>query len=131
MPGQPDSVAISPDERYAAIVIENERDEDVNDGLIPQLPAGLAADPRPARRCALRTVRADRPGRRSRPSDPEPEYVDINRRNEAVVSLQENNHLAIVDLAQGRGEARLLGRQRDACATSTRPRRSSARRSRA
>ena len=38
--GQPDSVAISPDEKYAAIVIENERDEDVNDGLIPQLPAG-------------------------------------------------------------------------------------------
>jgi hypothetical protein len=38
--GQPDSISISPDERYAAIVIENERDEDVNDGLIPQLPAG-------------------------------------------------------------------------------------------
>lgn len=38
--GQPDSIAISPDQRFAAIVIENERDEDDNKGLIPQLPAG-------------------------------------------------------------------------------------------
>ena len=30
-----------PDGRYAAIVIENERDEDVDDGLIPQAPPGL------------------------------------------------------------------------------------------
>jgi DNA-binding beta-propeller fold protein YncE len=33
------------------------------------------------------------------PEDPEPEFVDINGRNEAVVTLQENNHVAIVDLA--------------------------------
>jgi len=39
--GQPDSVAISPDERYAAIVIENERDEDLGNGEPPQLPPGL------------------------------------------------------------------------------------------
>jgi hypothetical protein len=32
------------------------------------------------------------------PDDPEPEFVDVNGRNEAVVTLQENNHLAIVDL---------------------------------
>ena len=38
--GQPDSVAISPDGRYAAIAIENERDEEVNDGALPQMPAG-------------------------------------------------------------------------------------------
>jgi hypothetical protein len=38
--GQPDSVAISPDRRYAAIVIENERDEDLGDGAPPQLPSG-------------------------------------------------------------------------------------------
>ena len=31
--------------------------------------------------------------------DPEPEFVDVNRRNEAVVTLQENNHVVIVDLA--------------------------------
>jgi hypothetical protein len=39
--GQPDSVDISKDGRYAAIAIENERDEDVNDGEIPQAPAGF------------------------------------------------------------------------------------------
>ena len=38
--GQPDSIALAPDYKRAAIVIENERDEDLNDGLIPQLPSG-------------------------------------------------------------------------------------------
>jgi Esterase-like activity of phytase len=102
--GQPDSVAISPDGRYAAIVIENERDEDENDGLIPQLPAGSlqvldlkrlflpGIAPGLLRTVAL-TGLAD-----TAPSDPEPEFVDVNARNEAVVSLQENNHLAIIDL---------------------------------
>ena len=34
--------------------------------------------------------------------DPEPEFVDINEAGEAVVTLQENNHVAIVDLAAGK-----------------------------
>jgi hypothetical protein len=98
--GQPDSVAVSPDRRYVAIVIENERDEEVNDGLIPQPPAGtLQILDLPWLR--LRTVPltglAD-----VAPGDPEPEYADINRRNEAVVSLQENNHLVVVDLPKGK-----------------------------
>jgi len=38
MGGQPDSIAVSPKGRYAAVVIENERDEDLNNGLLPQLP---------------------------------------------------------------------------------------------
>jgi hypothetical protein len=41
--GQPDAVSISPDGKFAAIAIENERDEDLNDGLIPQYPAGNVA----------------------------------------------------------------------------------------
>ena len=45
--GQPDSVAVSPDRRYAAIVIENERDEELDDGVIPQLPGRRAADSAP------------------------------------------------------------------------------------
>jgi Esterase-like activity of phytase/LVIVD repeat len=99
--GQPDSISISPDERYAAIVIENERDEDLNDGLIPQLPAGnlkvldlktlFLANP------VVKTVDLTALAATA-PSDPEAEFVDINSQNEAVVSLQENNHLAIVDL---------------------------------
>jgi hypothetical protein len=32
-------------------------------------------------------------------SDPEPEFISINSENKAVVSLQENNAIAIVDLA--------------------------------
>lgn len=99
--GQPDAIAISPNgQRYAAITIENERDEDLGDGLIPQLPAGslqvldLAGQPD---RWSLRTV--DLTGLAEvAPSDPEPEYVDINGRDQAVVSLQENNHLVVVDL---------------------------------
>ena len=94
--GQPDSIALSPDRRYAAIVIENERDEDVDDGLIPQLPAGaLQVLDLPSLR--LRTVALTGLAEIA-PDDPEPEFVDVNARNEAVVSLQENNHLAIVDL---------------------------------
>jgi DNA-binding beta-propeller fold protein YncE len=94
--GQPDSIAVSPDQRYAAIVIENERDEDVNDGLIPQLPGGVL-QVLDLKHWRLRTVPLTGLAARA-PTDPEPEYVDINDQNEAVVSLQENNHLAIIDL---------------------------------
>ncbi|GAA1626549.1 esterase-like activity of phytase family protein [Actinoplanes couchii] len=94
--GQPDSVAVAPSGRYIAVAIENERDEDVNDGAIPQAPAGYLAviDVRTwavtkVDLSAISTVA---------PTDPEPEYVSINSRDEAVVSLQENNHLAIVNL---------------------------------
>ena len=34
----------------------------------------------------------------SLPDDPEPEFVDINQANQAVVTLQENNHIVVVDL---------------------------------
>lgn len=101
--GQPDSLALSPDGRFLAVVVENERDEDLNDGVIPQAPAGhlailnLAADGTPlncnAARIADLTGLAILAG-----NDPEPEYVSVNGENEAVVTLQENNHIAIVDL---------------------------------
>jgi hypothetical protein len=94
--GQPDSVDVSPDRDYAAIVIENERDEDENDGLIPQLPAG-ALQVLDLDRWRLKTVSLTGLAAVA-PTDPEPENVDINSDNEAVVSLQENNHLVIVDL---------------------------------
>ena len=38
--GQPDSVAKAPDGSFLAIAVENERDEEVNDGALPQMPAG-------------------------------------------------------------------------------------------
>lgn len=101
--GQPDSVAISPDGRYAAIAIENERDEDVNDGAMPQDPPGfltivdLVGPPSAwtTRDVALTSL-ADR-----FPTDPEPEYVAINASNQAAVTLQENNHIVMVDLETG------------------------------
>ncbi len=105
--GQPDSVAISPDGKFLAIAIENERDEDLNDGVIPQMPAGhlaifdLDENGAPTNCDAVRIV--DMTGLAEvAPTDPEPEFVSINSKNQAVVTLQENNHLAVVDLATGK-----------------------------
>jgi hypothetical protein len=35
------------------------------------------------------------------PEDPKPEFVSINNRNQVAATLQENNHIAVVDLASG------------------------------
>ncbi|WP_412564570.1 esterase-like activity of phytase family protein [Thalassobius sp. MITS945101] len=97
--GQPDSVAVAKDGSFAAIAIENERDEDLGDGRTGQLPAGFltlvqikdgTAD------CG--TVQAvDLTGLAAVDGhDPEPEFVDINAAGEVVVSLQENNHMVVV-----------------------------------
>lgn len=102
--GQPDSVAVSPDGHYAAVVIENERDEDLGDGVPPQAPAGFLvivdlSDSDPANWTSssvdLTQLSALYAG------DPEPEFVDINEENIAVVTLQENNHIALIDLSSG------------------------------
>jgi hypothetical protein len=102
--GQPDSVAVSPDGRYAAVAIENERDEDLGDGAPPQLPAGwLAVFDLVGGPADWTQRRVELTGLAERfPEDPEPEYVAINAANIAVVSLQENNHLALVHLPSGR-----------------------------
>ena len=105
--GQPDSVALSPDQRYLAVVIENERDEDLDDGLLPQLPTGgleIFAIPASAAH-PWTTYPADLgPAAAAAPNgdDLEPEYVDINGRNQAVITFQENNYLAVVNLRTGR-----------------------------
>lgn len=100
MGGQPDAIAISPDGRYAAVAVENERDEDYNGGVIPQLPAGNLQIITMAGAATDWLVRAvDLTGLAdTAPSDPEPEYVTINRFNIAAVTLQENNHIVLVDL---------------------------------
>lgn len=104
--GQPDSVAISPDGTLLAVAVENERDEDHNDGKLPQLPAGdlvlfdLAEDGSPSNCDAARHV--DLTGLASiAADDPEPEFVDINSAGQVAVTLQENNHIVIVDGASG------------------------------
>ncbi|MCX2949771.1 esterase-like activity of phytase family protein [Lentzea sp. NEAU-D7] len=103
--GQPDSIDISADGRYAAIAVENERDEDVNGGALPQAPAGYLTivdlvGGGPAS-WQLREVELTGIAQVA-PADPEPEYVSINGRGQVAVTLQENNHIAIVDLRSGR-----------------------------
>jgi hypothetical protein len=106
--GQPDSLKVSPDGRYAAIVIENQRDEEVTvdgvEGGLPQAPPGLLqiVDLRRGGPAAWTVRDVDLTGLAAyAPHDPEPEFVDVNARNQAVVSLQENNHIAVVDLRSG------------------------------
>lgn len=102
--GQPDSVAVSPDGRYAAVAIENERDEDITvdgiEGGLPQLPAGyLAVVPLKGAPNNWQSHRVNLTELAEyAPEDPEPEYVDINRFNVAAVTLQENNHVVLVYL---------------------------------
>ncbi len=101
--GQPDAIAVSPSGRYAAIAIENERDEDLGSGEPPQAPPGyvvivdIVEDPS---QWATRTV--DLVGIPDLfPDDPEPEFVDISAADIAVVTLQENNHLVLIRLSDG------------------------------
>ncbi|MCB1646225.1 MAG: esterase-like activity of phytase family protein [Pseudomonadales bacterium] len=98
--GQPDSVAVSPDRQWTVVAVENERDEDSGNGAPPQLPAGkvvivnLSGAPG-----AWTTTDVDMTGTSALyAADPEPEYVDINTDNIAVVTMQENNHLVLIDI---------------------------------
>jgi hypothetical protein len=101
---KPDCVTVSPDQTFAAIAIENERDEDFEEGVIPQMPAGYlsvidtsSADPADWVLSTVDLTGLD--GVEVAPSDPEPEFVSINSKNIAAVTLQENNAIVIVDLA--------------------------------
>ncbi len=98
--GQPDSVAVNKDRTLAAIAIENERDEEVNDGKIPQMPAGdlviLSLNDGVADCATIKHVTltglAEVAG-----DDPEPEFVSFNGKDEIALTLQENNHIVIID----------------------------------
>ena len=98
-------MALSPNGRYGAVVIENQRDEDLDDGLLPQGPTGslvivdFTGNPSrwSLRSADLSPVAANA----SSGDDLEPEFVDINHDNLAVVTFQENNHLAVIDLRTG------------------------------
>ncbi|WP_456381158.1 esterase-like activity of phytase family protein [Thiolapillus sp.] len=121
--GQPDSIAVSANGRYAVIAIENERDEeacpDGNGGLIdsahgneeaceaagselgglPQLPGGFLEVMRlwgaPSQWLLEHMEIAGISD--LAPEDPEPEYVSINNNRDALITLQENNHILLVD----------------------------------
>lgn len=91
--GQPDSVAVSPDGSFVAVAIENERNEDINDEKIPQAPGGFLVL---VQRDKLKKVSLSGFSQIA-PNDPEPEFVDINNLGETVVTIQENNWLAVID----------------------------------
>lgn len=90
--GQPDSITHSKNNDIIAIAIENERDEEVNDGDIPQMPAGYlvllnlkdgvvdAASLKKVDVTGLAAVAGD---------DPEPEFVAFNGLDEVALTLQE------------------------------------------
>jgi len=97
--GQPDSVAKAEDGSFVAIAIENERDEDLNDGAIPQMPAGFVA------KIAIVDGAADCAGLQKidvtglaevAAEDPEPEFLDVNAAGEIVLTMQENNHIVVI-----------------------------------
>ena len=97
--GQPDAVARAVDGSFIAIAVENERDEDLNDGALPQMPAGHvvkvpvldgAMDCAAQQRIGLTGLAA------IAPEDPEPEFLDVNAAGEIVVTLQENNEIVVI-----------------------------------
>ena len=97
--GQPDSVAVAKDASFVAVAIENERDEDLGDGRVGQMPAGYLVLLPVADGIAAcdEMIKVDLTGLAEiAPEDPEPEFVDINSLGEVVVTLQENNHIVVV-----------------------------------
>ncbi|WP_029106758.1 esterase-like activity of phytase family protein [Mycobacterium sp. URHD0025] len=107
--GQPDSIAISPDGTFAAIAMENQRNEEFTppgkeEGDLPQPPTGFvqlidlkgAPNTWTPRKVGF-DVEAARKAGLDTPEDLEPEYVSINSRGQVAVTLQENNGIAIVD----------------------------------
>ncbi len=98
--GQPDSIARNEAGTLLAIAIENERDEEINDGDIPQLPSGylVLLDIAGGKLAADSLKQVDLTGLAAiAPEDAEVEYVNINGLDEVAVTLQENNEIVIVD----------------------------------
>lgn len=107
--GQPDSIAISKDGSFAAIAMENQRNEEftppgAEEGDLPQPPTGFVqlidlkgAPTAWTPRKVDFDVEAARTAGLDTPEDLEPEYVSINSRGQVVVTMQENNGIAIID----------------------------------
>ncbi len=103
--GQPDSIAHNKAGNLLAIAIENERNEEINDGAIPQMPSGylvlvdLAADGT-ATDASIRKVELTGLATIA-PEDAEAEFVAFNDADEVAVTMQENNYVAIVHAKTG------------------------------
>jgi hypothetical protein len=102
--GQPDSIAHNKDNTILAIAIENERDEDLNDGALPQAPSGFLSIVTLADGAVTETgiKKVELTGLSEvAPEDAEAEFVAFNDADEIAVTLQENNYVAIVDAKTG------------------------------
>lgn len=97
--GQPDSVARAKDGSFVVVAIENERDEDLNDGALPQMPAGYVVK-LPVVDGAIDCASAQKIDvtglAEIAPEDPEPEFIDVNENGEVALTMQENNHIVII-----------------------------------
>lgn len=97
--GQPDAVARAADGSFIAIAVENERDEDLNDGALPQMPPGYVVKV-PVLDGAMDCAAQQRIGLTGlagiAAEDPEPEFLDVNAAGEIVVTLQENNEIVVI-----------------------------------
>lgn len=103
VPGQPDSIVTSG--TIAAVAIENERDEDLNNGRLPQLPAGSVfiintASSNPANWTTINVNVTGLPNVIAN-SDPEPEYIAINSNGVLAVTMQENNAVVLINGTSG------------------------------
>ncbi|WP_157592568.1 hypothetical protein [Solirubrobacter soli] len=96
IPDGPDGVAISPDGRYAVIAIENETDRSTPGSLVIFTLDG------PPATWAREQVPVVLDPSFAAYRDPQPEFVDIAADNVAIVSLQENNGYALLDVAHAR-----------------------------
>jgi hypothetical protein len=113
--GQPDSIALSKGKKFAAIAMENQRDEDATPpggkkGDLPQAPGGFlqildlpGKDPAAWSARAVAFTQPDGSALPSfvdagilAPTDPEVEYVSVNGNGKIAVTLQENNGVVIV-----------------------------------
>jgi hypothetical protein len=109
LPGQPDSIKVAPNHPRLAIAIENERNETLNRGAMPQLPGGslvlidttLLNNPANWTIFAVVNLTSLYVGMEF-PTDPEPEFIDIDQNGLAIVTLQENNALTIINVTDGK-----------------------------
>ncbi|KAL3774661.1 hypothetical protein ACHAW5_003670 [Stephanodiscus triporus] len=104
--GQPDSIFVSPDKKYAVAVIENRR---IENGIYPQaitIPGFIAivdiSAENPEDWVQKPNVALTKlPGLRFE-DDPEPEFASISDDNIAVVTLQENNAIVFINITNGK-----------------------------
>jgi hypothetical protein len=104
--GQPDSIFVSPNKKYAIAVIKNQQ---TDDGRYPQNQtiSGFIATFNISKKCPDNWVRrpnvalTDLPGLHFE-YDPEPEYASISNENIAAVALQENNVVVFINITDGK-----------------------------